>query len=433
MNIVTQENGIPGEKFKAVISNRIYLTRTKELHEKLVQELTYILPAKKPGSPPEKFCDVTRVNSNILTIPAGRLDLVPANYEIIDKRSYNTVRFPKFKQTLRESQQEVYDDITDNCLINANPSWGKTFTGVAIATKLSQKTLIIVHTLFLRDQWVGEIKKCLGIEAGLISGGKYNIGPPIVVANIQSLRSRIHDIKSLFGTIIVDECHHTPATVFKEIVDNFKARYKIGLSATLWRKDGKQVLLTDFFSKKIYKPKDENALKPLITIVNVDIKLNSTSNTPWGVRINELMDDHSYMELVINLSQAQAARGYKVLTVADRTEFLTTCSKVLDNFKLIIGETDDRSFDPGVWDGIFGSVKIFAEGVNIPPLSCLILANPLNNRALLEQLIGRICRTHEGKMNPEVIDIALSGYTAKNQLAARINYYMEKGYEIRYI
>lgn len=304
---------------------------------------------------------------------------------------------------------------------------------MAIATKLKQKTLIITHTVFLRDQWQSEIEKCLGIKAGVIGSGKYDIKSPIVVSNIQSLKKYVLDIRDKFGTIIVDEVHRMPANIFKEVVGSFKARYKVGLSATLWRKDGKHVMLQDYMGTKLYQPPDENNIKPIITIVQTNIKFESGSNTPWGTKVTQLINNPAYIELVLNLSQAQASRGFKVLTVSDRTEFLTTCAEILDNFKLIIGPTDDRSFDHNIYDGIFGSKQIFMEGINIPPLSCLILGTPTNNRAVLEQLIGRVCRLYEGKNTPEVIDIALEGNTAKSQLATRINFYVEKGYKIRYI
>ena len=115
---------------KAVLSNRIYLSRTPELHQVLIDELTYRLPPKKPGNPYEIECDVTRVNKDILTIPSGRIDLIPDDYEVIDKRILNPRKFPKFKFTLRESQQEVYDGVNDNCMIIANPSWGKVLPSV---------------------------------------------------------------------------------------------------------------------------------------------------------------------------------------------------------------------------------------------------------------------------------------------------------------
>ena len=86
------------------------------------------------------------------------------------------------------------------------------------------------------------------------------------------------------------------------------------------------------------------------------------------------------------------------------------------------------------YDGVFGTGKIFSEGVNYPSLSCLIMAFPIgNNPALLEQLIGRIERPFEGKMHPQAIDIMLKGRTAQSQAAQRINFYVNKGYKIKYL
>ena len=420
---------------KAVISNRIYMNRTPQLHQDLTDVLNYILPPKMPGAPNESECDVTRINKDILTIPSGRIDLIPEGYEIVDNRIEIPVTFPTFKFKLRPSQQDVYDNCTDNCIIRANPSWGKTFMGVALATKIKNKTLVVVHTKFLLHQWVDEIKKTLDIDAGIIGDGKDNTEGPITIALIQSLRNRILNLSSTFGTIIVDECHHVPASVFKGIVDKFKARYKIGLTATPWRKDGRHVMLYDYFGGKEaeFVPPDENSIMPSIIMLETDIPFSAKSSDPWPTRVSELYARHDWMELIINVSEIYAKNGYLVLTVSDRVEFLTTCAEVLENSLLVVGATEDRDILKSGKNPIFGSNKIFSEGVNVPPLSCLVLGMCINNRTLLEQLIGRISRIHEGKKDPIVIDIKLRGKTAKNQAAQRINYYMEKGYKVEYI
>lgn len=433
MSTVKSIKEVPGEKYKAVLSNRIYLRRTEELHDSLIEELTYALPPRMPGNPPEMYCDVTRVNDNILTIPIGRTDLIPESYEIEDKRIYKPVEFPKFKYELRPAQADVVDDITDSCLINANPSWGKTFTGIAVASKLGQKTLVVVHTEALRKQWIAEVKKTLGIKAGEIGGGKNNTKPIMVIATMQSLRNRMQEVRDKYGTIILDECHHLPASVFKSIIDACRARYKIGLSATLWRKDGKHVMLGDYTGTKVYTPPDENRVQSNIVIVKSGIPFSSDPKKPWAVRVNELMQRHDYMELVVNLAQAHVQLGHKTLVVGDRVAFLETCGAVLDGFQTIVGSTVDREIDLANHDGIFGSSKIFAEGVNQPILSALIMALPINNRALLKQLIGRIERPYPGTPHPVAIDIMLEGKTGKFQAAQRINFYSNEGYKIDYI
>ena len=141
-------------------------------------------------------------------MPVGREDLIPTNYEIVDKRLRVPMEFPEFKFDLRESQQDVYNQVQDNCIINAWVSWGKTFTALAIAGKLKQKTLVVVHTLALRSQWEREVKKVFDIKAGIIGSGKFNIDSPIVIGNVQSLYRRIPDIINEFGLLILDEMHH---------------------------------------------------------------------------------------------------------------------------------------------------------------------------------------------------------------------------------
>jgi superfamily II DNA or RNA helicase len=418
---------------KAVLSNRIYLSRTKPLHDYLLEKLSYQLPPKRPGLPSEYYCDVTRINDNILTIPIGRIDLIPKEFEIEDKRIINPVNFPKFKHTLRDDQKEVFNQIHDSCIISAKPGWGKTFTAISIAKKLGQKTLVVVHTKKLFEQWIEEVENTLNIKAGVIGDGKYNINSPIVIGINRSLQTRLDKIRSEFGTIILDEVHHLPATVFKSIIDACRARYKIGLSATLWRKDGKHVMLHDYTGTSIFNAKDRNRIQANIVVVNSGIPFSSDPKKHWANRVNELVQNPQYIELVLNLSQAQAQRGHKVLTVSDRVEFLETCGHVMPNFQTITGSTSDEKVDLVNHDGIFGGSKIFSEGVDYPILSSLIMAQAINNRALLEQLIGRIERVYMNKPYPEAIDIALEGKTAKYQLSQRINFYIDRGYRIKYI
>jgi len=417
---------------KAVLSNRILVNRTPELHDIFSKNLTYILPPRRPGGNNETVCDVTRINQNILTIPIGRLDLIPKDFELVDNRTTIPVTFPDFKFELRENQKAIYDLVNDSCIIKANPSWGKTFTGIAIASKLGQKTLVVVHNKELLNQWVSEIYKTLNIHAGIVGDSKYYYDSVITIGTFQTIRNNILDLKNKFGLVIVDECHHVPAAVFKTVLDAFKARYKIGLSATLWRKDGRHVMLANYFGgeEEIFEAEDENRLNPKIILIDSGISMPGNARIPWGNRLTSLYEKIEYIEFVLNVSEIQAQKGHLVLTIADRIEFLKTCHDILEDSMLVIGGTKERDFLASGKKILLGTGKIYAEGVNIPPLSSLVMAMPINNRTLLEQLIGRICRPYPDKLNPEVIDIVLDGATGKHQMIERINFYYEMGYDV---
>ena len=424
---------------KAVICNKIYLDFEESLYYKIKEELTYTLPPKVYNGPPQIIKLFQTIGKElVISIPSGRVDLIPEDYTVIDKRTSVPAVFPEFKFTLRDDQQEIYDLVEGSCLINANPSWGKTFTGISIARKLGQRTLVVVHTTLLRDQWVTEIEKTLGIKPGLISGGnqKYT-NEPIVVANIQSLTKFTNAVNKDFGTILVDEVHHAPSDVFSKTLQMFHARNKIGLSGTLERKDFLHVTLTDYFSPEVFKADRSNQLDPTIHMYKTPIKLNTNAMVPWARKINELMENIQYREIVYGLADAYANKGYKVLVVADRVEFLEMGAEIVPKAVVVTGKVTNTEEREALLDStreqnnvIFGTISIFKEGINRPHWDCIILATPINNDPMLEQLVGRVQRIQEGKKDPIVVDLLLKGNTATRQARARAAFYKKRNWEI---
>jgi superfamily II DNA or RNA helicase len=191
---------------KAILCNRIFLEVDDETRVNLRKELTYKIPPTRRYEPPLTIRNVQSVMKGVISIPSGREDLIPKGYEIVDKRISSPVEFPEFKYTLRDSQQEIYDQINSSAMINATVSFGKTFTALAIAGKLRQKTLVVTHTVALRNQWEREIKKVYGISPCVIGSSRFELDGPIVIGNIQTLYNNIDRIKKEFGTLILDEC-----------------------------------------------------------------------------------------------------------------------------------------------------------------------------------------------------------------------------------
>jgi superfamily II DNA or RNA helicase len=431
---------------KAIISNKIYMTVEPSMHKYLDKELTYHIPSYNE---PEKFVSIKNlkvINYNIaggkmlVAFPVGRIDLIPKSFEIVDKRAYNYLEdFPKFKFELRPSQQEIHDEVEDNCIINAKVGYGKTFTALAIAAKLQQKTLVVTHTVALRNQWEKEVVNTLGIKPGVIGSGKFNIDSPVVVANIQSLIKHVVKINREFGTVILDEMHHVSSPTFSKVIDAMFSRYKIGLSGTIERKDQKHVVFKDYFGSKLFKPDKENTMVPEVHVINSGIYFSDSSGASWAEKINVLKESYLYKDLVVALADKYASEGHKVITVSDRVEFLRACNhNSTYPSDLIIGEVKDRDeiirkiFEDEI-DQVWGTQSLVSEGLSINPLSCLILATPLNNMPLLEQLIGRIIREYPDKLKPVIVDIRLEGNTVSRQYNNRLGHYMKEGYEIKFI
>ena len=179
---------------KAVLSNRIFMEVSPALQSKIDNELTYAIPPRNPLDPPFIIKNMGVVRKGLITLPSGRTDLIPDDYDIVDKRKLSPIDPFDFKFSLRPSQQTVFDDVSDSCIINAWVSWGKTFTALAIANKLKQKTLIVTHTISLRSQWEKEAQKVFGITPGIIGSGRYEIDAPVVIGNVQTLYRRMKDL-----------------------------------------------------------------------------------------------------------------------------------------------------------------------------------------------------------------------------------------------
>lgn len=156
---------------------------------------------------------------------------------------------------------------------------------------------------------------------------------------------------------------------------------------------------------------------------------------PWANRINKLAYNPNYQAEIVNLAHAQADRGHKVLVVSDRIAFAEACDAVSIDSICITSKTKNQGqLEKSIKDGsnkiLYGSISLYKEGVSINELSCIILASPINNVFLLEQLIGRIIRLCNNKMIPEVIDVIFKGDTGKRQFQTRSSLYISEGYKI---
>jgi superfamily II DNA or RNA helicase len=215
------------------------------------------------------------------------------------------------------------------------------------------------------------------------------------------------------------------------------ARFKVGLTGTLERKDGRHVVFRDYFGHNVFKPPKENYLIPKIDIYKTDIRFIDGSFTPWAERINDLTHNEEYVHSVSMIAAKYAAEGHKVLVVSDRVHFLKRCANLVgDKAVSITGDMNFEEREEAMQEVrtskniLFGTQSIFSEGISLNELSCLVLGTPVNNEPLLTQLIGRVVRKMDGKRQPVIVDINLKGKTASRQANARMGYYIREGYEV---
>lgn len=128
---------------------------------------------------------------------------------------------------------------------------GKTIVGLVMMSKLQTRTLILAPNVTSVHQWMNEISSKTDIPSDLVgeySGEKKEI-KPITVCTYQILTYRKNEEEEYkhfsllkdgnWGLIIYDEVHMLPAPVFR-ITAELQSVYRLGLTATLVREDGRE-------------------------------------------------------------------------------------------------------------------------------------------------------------------------------------------------
>ena len=151
----------------------------------------------------------------------------------------------KFQGELRQQQKVAADAMLrhETGVLAATTAFGKTVVAAWLIARRGVNTLVLVHRRQLLDQWIERLSTFLDVPAksiGRIGGGRNRPTGQIDVGIIQSLvrKGVVDDRVAQYGHVIVDECHHLSAHSFEQVVRRAKARFVVGLSATVARKDG---------------------------------------------------------------------------------------------------------------------------------------------------------------------------------------------------
>src|SRR5579875_2109605 len=167
-----------------------------------------------------------------------------------DKRNHKSQIHVPFHGKLRPEQHRAVTELSkyDFGTLSATTAFGKTVVGAWMIAARATNTLVLVHRTQLMEQWREQLSVFLNIpkeEIGAIGGGKNKRTGLIDVALIQSLyvNREVKDLVADYGHIVVDECHHISAMSFEQVLKHATAKYVLGLTATLTRKDGKHPIV----------------------------------------------------------------------------------------------------------------------------------------------------------------------------------------------
>ncbi|HXY54054.1 MAG TPA: DEAD/DEAH box helicase family protein [Nitrospirota bacterium] len=371
-----------------------------------------------------------------IAIPRGCLDSLQELFMehgvklvLDDKRIAPAGPSYSFNGTLREAQQEAIDEIFkyDLGVLSAPPGFGKTVIGARLIAKRGCRTLVLVHRKELLDQWIARLSLFLGIdprEIGRIGAGKNKPNGILDVAMIQSLvrKDEVNDMVAVYGHVIVDECHHLPAVSFERVLNEVKARYIVGLTATPYRRDGHQPIIHMQCGPIRYAvhPKSLEArarFKHQLICRTTDFAMDNPDSSIQQIYAGLVSDERRNNIILTDVRQAiQEGRSPVLLTERKEHLDILTASLQGEVKHLIVlsgrlspkerRETMARldAIPDGEARLIAATGRYLGEGFDDPRLDTLILAMPFSWKGTIVQYAGRLHREHPGKLEVRVHD-----------------------------
>ncbi len=290
---------------------------------------------------------------------------------------------------------------------------------------------------------------------GQIGDGKHKPSGYIDVALIQSLirNNVINDIVGNYGQVIIDECHHVPARSFELVLSRCRARYILGLSATVMRKDGhhpiiymqcgavrhkitarSQALERPFAHRVIVRrtgfrmPAGDVNIKPAITdfyaAIIADEKRNdlifddvlkALENKKSPVLITERKEHLGYLA-------ERLSRFARNVIVMKGGMGLKQRKTILEKLASIPGHEERL---------ILATGRYLGEGFDDPRLDTLFLTMPISWRGTLAQYAGRLHRLYDSKTEVIIYDYVDADIPMiQRMFNKRLKGYRTLGYEV---
>ncbi len=323
---------------------------------------------------------------------------------------------------------------------------GKSYVAEMAIASVQRGALVVAPTLDLMNQWYEVLVTAFGVKVGLLGGGYHEI-EDLTVSTYDSAYIHMERLGDRWGLVVFDECHHLPSPTYLHAAEMSLAPYRLGLTATLERSDGREALLDDrvgpvVYAKGIKDLAGEYLADYDVETVFVDLTPEEAAaytdtratykNFLWDKGISMAGPDGWGRFVMMSSRSPEGRRAFlayreqKQISLAskgklavleglfrqhakDRTLVFTndndTVYTISRTFLIpaVTHQTDIKErkeildrFNSGAYPAIVTS-RVLNEGVNIPEASVAIILSGTASVREHVQRLGRILRRREGK------------------------------------
>ncbi len=323
---------------------------------------------------------------------------------------------------------------------------GKTHVAVLAIDAARRSTLVVAPTLDLVRQWFQVLRVTFGQDVGLVGGGEHTV-LPLTVTTYDSAYIHMEHLGSRFGLVVFDECHHLPGETYQLAARLSLAPFRLGLTATPERADGRESAYADLgvpivYRREITELAGEFLAEYETTCVTIDLTPEDLAayEEARGIYLAflrmhriDMGSPRGWTEFVILASRGEdgrramkAYRRQRTIALANRNklEYVEHLLRVHRGERVILFTQDndtayvvaERFLVPvithqtgtreradilsGLAEGRYGAVvtsKVLNEGVDIPSASVAVVLSGSGSVREHVQRLGRILRKRDGK------------------------------------
>lgn len=369
-----------------------------------------------------------------LGLPRGLLDQATALIAAADGTMSVTDDLPSHKPidaaftgTLTAVQSEAVEAMAGQAtgVLCAPTGSGKTVMACALIARHGLPTAVVVNRAELLTQWrqrLGEFLDLGGKPIGTLAAGKDRRGRTVDVIMMQSLHRRDDQASMLddYGLVIVDECHCVGAPASEAAIRAAAVGRWIGLTATPFRADSMDPIITMQLGPIRHEIADHNRLtKHLVAHSTPFVTAEPlTDGASIQAMYGELAADGPRNVLIAAGIADAYRRGRRILALTNRVEHLdrlhaglavhgVPSSKLHGGLPAVERDTVREALSAPTDEPllVLAIDKVAGEGLDAD-LDTLFLLAPVSFKGRVIQQVGRIMRT----ARPDKTDVEVHDY-----------------------
>ena len=248
------------------------------------------------------------------------------------------------RRMVDESIASLSEKYYNGHIMRAPTGYGKTYLGSAVIQKIGMRALVITTKQDILGDWKEALGKTLNIDPDKIGEWHSDAPPPedrheVVVGLVQSIckgpsEKYPKELYDSFGMVVIDEVQRMGADEFGKCMWYLPGRYRLGLSATPYRKDGRDEMFRAHIGE-VEVWTEEQTLLPKVICVDTEWQVPEVWNyqtkkkgpliIPWDraiVAVKHLQEDYNRNQIICRFMEAALKKGRCTVILSDTVDHL---------------------------------------------------------------------------------------------------------------